>query len=106
VAAEYESQFLYAGALLHAHKPQKKFVNKKYALMRWESWRGTPSTDGRIIHLDLVESNVRQFEEAGLERSQIDSESLCTSCHGELFFSHRRDAGRTGRMLGVVGIRR
>jgi YfiH family protein len=105
VAAEYESQFLYSAALLRTHKPQKKFVDKKYALMRWESWRGTPSTDGRIVHLDLVEANVRQLEEAGMSRSQIDSESLCTSCHPRLFFSHRRDAGHAGRMLGVIGIR-
>ncbi len=27
---------------------------------------------------------------------------LCTSCHPELFFSHRRDNGVTGRQAGVV----
>ena len=106
VAAEYESQFLFSEALLQSRKLQKKFMNKKYALMRWESWRGTPSKSHSTINLDLVEANVRQLEEAGMNRSQIDSESLCTSCHPRLFFSHRRDAGRTGRMLGVVGIRR
>jgi YfiH family protein len=105
VAAEYESQFTYSTALLHFHKLQKKFVDKKYALMRWETWRGTPTAADRTIHLDLVEANVRQLEETGVSRTQIDSESLCTSCHPKLLFSHRRDAGRTGRMLGVVGIR-
>jgi hypothetical protein len=28
--------------------------------------------------------------------------ALCTICHPELFFSHRRDAGRTGRQGALV----
>jgi copper oxidase (laccase) domain-containing protein len=32
----------------------------------------------------------------------IDSFPLCTSCHPELFFSHRRDSGVTGRQAGLV----
>ena len=39
---------------------------------------------------------------AGVER--IESAGLCTSCEAELFFSHRRDAGRTGRQAGLVWI--
>jgi hypothetical protein len=27
---------------------------------------------------------------------------LCTSCSPELFFSHRRDRGVTGRQAGVI----
>ena len=106
VAAEYESQFLDSSRLLQIHNPHKKFIDKKYALMQSEPWRGTPSQDGRIVHLDLVEANVRQLEEAGVHRSQIYADAPCTSCHPELFFSHRRDAGHTGRMLDVIGIRR
>ena len=32
----------------------------------------------------------------------VESSGLCTSCEAELFFSHRRDAGRTGRQAGLV----
>ena len=32
----------------------------------------------------------------------VESSGLCTSCEPELFFSHRRDAGRTGRQAGLV----
>ena len=39
---------------------------------------------------------------AGVER--VESAGLCTSCEPELFFSHRRDAGRTGRQGGLVWI--
>ena len=34
--------------------------------------------------------------------SEIESAGLCTSCEPELFFSHRRDGGRTGRQAGLV----
>jgi hypothetical protein len=52
--------------------------------------------DGR---LDLWTSAERALRAAGLER--IDRADICTSCHGERFFSHRRDQGRTGRQ-GVI----
>jgi YfiH family protein len=50
--------------------------------------------------LDLVEIASRRLRDAGVER--IESAGLCTSCEAELFFSHRRDGGRTGRQAGVV----
>lgn len=105
VAAEYESQFLYSSKILVVQKPHKHFVNKKYALMRSERWRATPSGEGRIINLDLVEANVRQLEDAGVGPRNIFADSPCTSCNPQLFFSHRRDAGHTGRMMGVIGKR-
>jgi YfiH family protein len=50
--------------------------------------------------LDLVEVARRLLREAGVER--VEAAGLCTSCEPELFFSHRRDAGRTGRQGGLV----
>lgn len=50
--------------------------------------------------LDLSEVARRQLREVGVE--QVESSELCTSCERELFFSHRRDAGRTGRQAGLV----
>jgi YfiH family protein len=52
--------------------------------------------------LDLVEVATRLLGEAGVER--VESAGLCTSCEDELFFSHRRDAGRTGRQAGIAWI--
>ncbi len=54
--------------------------------------------------LDLAEIAWRLLREAGVER--VESAALCTSCHPELFFSHRRDDGRTGRQAGLVWIER
>lgn len=50
--------------------------------------------------LDLPEVARRLLLEAGVERVEIAGR--CTSCEPDLFFSHRRDAGRTGRQAGLV----
>ncbi|HEX5712610.1 MAG TPA: polyphenol oxidase family protein [Solirubrobacterales bacterium] len=59
---------------------------------------GEGIAQGRM--LDLPEVARRLLGEAGVER--VESAGLCTSCEPELFFSHRRDAGRTGRQAGLV----
>jgi YfiH family protein len=61
---------------------------------------GDGIADGRM--LDLPQVARRLLLAAGVER--IESAGLCTSCEPELFFSHRRDAGRTGRQGGLVWI--
>ena len=50
--------------------------------------------------LDLPEVARRLLREAGVAR--VESAELCTSCEPKLFFSHRRDAARTGRQAGLV----
>jgi YfiH family protein len=52
--------------------------------------------------LDLPEVARRLLSRAGVE--EIESAGLCTSCEPELFFSHRRDRGRTGRQAGLAWI--
>jgi len=59
---------------------------------------GEGIASGRM--LDLVEVAQRLLREAGVER--IEAAGLCTSCETGHFFSHRRDAGRTGRQAGLV----
>lgn len=50
--------------------------------------------------LDLAEVAGRLLARAGVEH--VELAGLCTSCEAELFFSHRRDRGRTGRQAGLV----
>ncbi|MDQ5984667.1 MAG: Polyphenol oxidase [Syntrophus sp. SKADARSKE-3] len=49
--------------------------------------------------LDLPLINRHLLCEAGLAGEHISSVNLCTSCRKDLFFSHRRDRGRTGRQV-------
>jgi polyphenol oxidase len=61
---------------------------------------GEGIADGRM--LDLPELTRRLLRRAGVE--QVESADLCTGCNPELFYSHRRDAGRTGRQAGLTWI--
>jgi YfiH family protein len=62
-----------------------------------------------FAHLDGVASG-RMLDLRGVARAQLEAGDvarvedvdLCTSCHPELFFSHRRDAGVTGRQGGLA----
>jgi polyphenol oxidase len=56
----------------------------------------------RERRLDLWTSAERELRAAGIERiDRFDRFDRCTACEPETFFSHRRDAGRTGRQ-GVI----
>jgi copper oxidase (laccase) domain-containing protein len=52
--------------------------------------------------LDLALAVGRELERLGVARASLASCGLCTSCHPELFFSHRRDGGVTGRQAGLA----
>jgi hypothetical protein len=54
--------------------------------------------DGRMLDLRMV---VRRKLEAG-GVAAIEDVDLCTSCRPDLFFSHRRDKGVTGRQGGFA----
>jgi polyphenol oxidase len=54
-------------------------------------------------NLDLVEATERALRAAGAEA--VGRVDLCTSCEEELFFSHRRDEGLTGRQGIVAALR-
>jgi YfiH family protein len=60
---------------------------------------GETMPDGR---LDLALVVRRELERLGMPSGSISGCGLCTSCHPELFFSHRRDGGVTGRQAGLV----
>jgi hypothetical protein len=56
--------------------------------------------------LDLKQLNKQLLLKAGLNESRILMSSLCTSCESDMFFSHRRDKGSTGRMFSFIGLHR
>lgn len=55
-------------------------------------------TEGRM--LNLWEAAERALRRAGVD--EVERVGLCTSCHRELFFSHRRDGAARG-VQGVIG---
>jgi YfiH family protein len=61
---------------------------------------GPEIADGRM--LDLPEVARRLLGRAGV--GEVDSADLCTFCEEDLFFSHRRDRGTTGRQAGLAWV--
>jgi YfiH family protein len=75
-----------------------------------ELFQAVLGSDGApVMRVDLWEANRRQLLAAGLKSEKISTVGECTACtqnlSGELrYFSHRAQAGRTGRMLNVIGV--
>lgn len=53
---------------------------------------------------NLKEANARILERQGIKREHITVSSYCTCCRPDLFFSYRRDRGKTGRMISVISL--
>ncbi|ADU30460.1 peptidoglycan editing factor PgeF [Evansella cellulosilytica] len=66
------------------HKPYSKVSAGQYAL-------------------DLKQLNLQLMVASGILKENIDVSHYCTSCSESLFFSHRRDKGKTGRMVSFIG---
>ena len=54
-------------------------------------------------NLDLYTATEKALQAAGCGR--VERVEMCTSCHPDLFFSHRRDGANTGRQGVVARIR-
>jgi YfiH family protein len=104
VRTKFESQFSYAASLFHEVKESDP-VREKYPLLFLTARAPGHGELPPKIFLDLVEANRRQLLSAGVPRKNIDSSPLCTNCNPDLLFSYRAEKGKTGRMMGVAGIR-
>jgi purine-nucleoside/S-methyl-5'-thioadenosine phosphorylase / adenosine deaminase len=104
VRTKFESQFGYAASLFHEIKDSDP-VREKYPLLFLTARAPGHSELPVSIFLDLVEANRRQLLSAGVPAKNIDASPLCTNCHPDVLFSYRAEKGKTGRMMGVAGIR-
>jgi YfiH family protein len=105
VREQFESQFAYA-AKLFREVEQRDPVRDKYPMLFLTARPPGHSALPKKIFLDLVEANRHQLLAAGVPARSIEASPLCTSCRHDLLFSYRAEKGKTGRMMGVVGIRR
>ena len=60
---------------------------------------------GEKFFLDLPLTIRQRLLSQGIIENHLDDSGLCTSCRADLFFSHRRDQGRTGRMMAAIYLR-
>lgn len=61
-----------------------------------------PQKNGKFS-LDLQQVNRQIMIKAGILPINIECTGLCTSCLNDRFFSHRKEQGRTGRMIAWIG---
>jgi len=61
-----------------------------------------PGPSGRP-HLNQWAANERALRQAGVR--QIEHANCCTACHVDQFYSHRAEAGRTGRFGAIITMR-
>lgn len=105
VRTKFESQFSYAANLFREVKESDP-VREKYPLLFLTARAPGHSELPKKIFLDLMEANRQQLIAAGVPKRNIESSGFCTNCNPELLFSYRAEKGKTGRMMGVAGIRR
>ncbi|GAB7387648.1 peptidoglycan editing factor PgeF [Bacillaceae bacterium] len=63
-----------------------------------------PKENGKYM-LDLRKANGNLLQKAGIRQEHIEISTYCTSCRNDLFFSYRKEKGRTGRMAAFVALR-
>lgn len=56
--------------------------------------------NGHKNHLDLWRANYLQLWNAGVR--EIETAQICTACHTEDWYSHRKEMGKTGRFGAVI----
>ena len=55
-------------------------------------------------HIDLWLANKLQLSAAGLLESNIAGAGLCTACNTDLFYSYRKENGKTGRHAAIIAL--
>ena len=104
VRAEFESQFSYADDLFE-EVFDADAIHVRYPMLFLNQRAPGHGELGPEIHLDLVEANRRQLQDAGIREEHISVIDGCTACDTTRFFSHRAEFGKTGRMMAVIGMR-
>ncbi len=53
-------------------------------------------------NIDLWKANETVMRESGVPSKNISVSKLCTSCNNDMFFSYRKENGKTGRMGAAI----
>jgi polyphenol oxidase len=58
------------------------------------------------FYVDLKKANVAQLVKCGVPENQIEVSPLSTVLDNNEYFSHRKEKGKTGRIMALIGIRK
>lgn len=101
VASEFRSQFPHASEWFDELRTGDEPNALQWLNMASPGHQPPPKN----VLLDLRKANSTQLLEAGLLARNIFVSDLCTACRRDLLFSYRKEGGKTGRLLSVIGIR-
>lgn len=59
---------------------------------------------GEQWYADLAAANLLLLEAAGLKAANVAVDGTCTHCRVDRYYSHRGEAGSTGRFAAVIGL--
>lgn len=59
--------------------------------------------DNGHYRVNLQKTNEILLQQAGILSNHIEITEYCTGCRTDLFFSHRKEGGKTGRMASFIG---
>jgi polyphenol oxidase len=98
------------GALLHSGKKGTELGITSVGIALLIGATGRPAEDFVVVvgpcirppcyEVDFAKEIRREARNAGI--SQIHDEGICTACHPDLYYSYRRESGKTGRMLATL----
>jgi YfiH family protein len=56
-------------------------------------------------YLNLREFIIDNLKDYGIQNSHIHINTACTKCNDQIFYSYRRDGRKSGRMMGIIGMK-
>ncbi|WP_455661891.1 peptidoglycan editing factor PgeF [Pradoshia sp.] len=83
----------------------KKIIDMLELILEEETKTAYNQITDTQFALDLKKANALILRKSGILNENIITSEFCTSCDESLFFSHRRDKGKTGRMMGFIGFK-
>ena len=81
----------------------KKVINRLEVILEEQTKTAYNQIKEDQYQLNLKLANALILQKAGVLPENIMTTDFCTSCDHSFFFSHRRDQGKTGRMMGLIG---
>ncbi len=58
------------------------------------------------FYVDLKKANVTQLLKCGVPENQIEVSPFSTVLDNDAYFSHRKEKGKTGRMIAMIGVKK
>ncbi|HWR08129.1 peptidoglycan editing factor PgeF [Sporomusa sp.] len=70
----------------------------------FNNWEELVTPSGNRWNLNLWEANRQQLKEIGIIDDNISVSGICTACNTQIFYSHRAEAGCTGRIGAIISL--